>query len=176
MSFQRFYHNKRGRTSEEGQSLVEFALSLVVILLILAGILDLGRAYYMYVALEDAAGEAALYISINPSCPFGPDDEENSDPTITNAVGTVGLECHNPNNAKYRATHAGGGLVNWDDVDFSFEMPGAANTLVIGDTVAITLRYDFIPITPIITRLTDDNPITLSVTAAQLIVSEDHVN
>ena len=57
-----------GRVSqfEQGQSLVEFAVGLVVILVILCGLLDLGRAYFIYVALEDGAGEAALYLSINP--------------------------------------------------------------------------------------------------------------
>lgn len=52
---------------EKGQSILEVALVLPVILLILAGVLDLGRLYYVTVALTDAAGEGATYAAINPN-------------------------------------------------------------------------------------------------------------
>ncbi len=45
---------------ERGQSMVEMALGFVLLLIVLSGLLDVGRAFYIYVALEDAAGEAAL--------------------------------------------------------------------------------------------------------------------
>ncbi len=51
---------------EQGQSLVEFAVSLVIILILLAGIVDAGRALFTYMALRDAAQEGALYGSIDP--------------------------------------------------------------------------------------------------------------
>jgi Flp pilus assembly protein TadG len=57
----------RGKESEKGQSLVEMALVLPVVLIILAIVLDLGRLYYVTVALTDAAGEGATYAAINPS-------------------------------------------------------------------------------------------------------------
>jgi Flp pilus assembly protein TadG len=53
--------------SEKGQSLVEVAIAMPMLILILAGILDLGRAYFTYVALTDAAAEGAAYAAINPS-------------------------------------------------------------------------------------------------------------
>jgi Flp pilus assembly protein TadG len=57
----------RGRKGgESGQSLVELAISLGVILLLLAGAVDFGMAFYSYVALQDAAQEGALYGSITP--------------------------------------------------------------------------------------------------------------
>jgi Flp pilus assembly protein TadG len=52
--------------SEKGQSLVEFAISLVVILLLLAGAVELGIALFQYIQLRDAAQEGALYGSICP--------------------------------------------------------------------------------------------------------------
>lgn len=52
---------------KSGQSLVEFALLLPILLLILAGLLDLARGYYVYVALTDAAAEGAAYAAIHPS-------------------------------------------------------------------------------------------------------------
>ena len=51
---------------ESGQSLVEVAFGMVILLVLLAGVLDLGRMYFTFVALEDSVGEAALYLAINP--------------------------------------------------------------------------------------------------------------
>jgi hypothetical protein len=54
------------RFPQRGQSLVEFAISLVILLLIIAGLVDAGRALFTYMALRDAAQEGALYGSTNP--------------------------------------------------------------------------------------------------------------
>jgi Flp pilus assembly protein TadG len=52
--------------SERGQSLVELAISLTVMLLLLSGAVSFGMALFSYVAIRDAAGEGALYGSIKP--------------------------------------------------------------------------------------------------------------
>jgi hypothetical protein len=46
---------------ENGQSLIEFAASLVLLLIILAGIVDLGRAIIFNFVLENAAQEGIVY-------------------------------------------------------------------------------------------------------------------
>lgn len=51
---------------ERGQSLTEFALGLTFILILMAGTLDLGRAYFSFLSLRDAAQEGALYGSLFP--------------------------------------------------------------------------------------------------------------
>lgn len=51
---------------EKGQSLVEFAVSLVLILIILGAAVDLGRLFFYYISLRDAAQEGALYGSAYP--------------------------------------------------------------------------------------------------------------
>lgn len=56
-----------GRQGERGQSLVELAISLTVILLLLAGAVDFSIAYFSFAAMQDAAQEGALYGSINPT-------------------------------------------------------------------------------------------------------------
>ncbi|MEA3339476.1 MAG: TadE/TadG family type IV pilus assembly protein [Chloroflexota bacterium] len=56
------WHKKK----ERGQSMLEFALVLPVLLVVLAGVLDLGRLYFSYVAVTDAAGEGASYAAIHP--------------------------------------------------------------------------------------------------------------
>lgn len=52
--------------SKRGQILVEFAVSLTVFLLLLAGTVDFGIGLFHYIAMHDAAQEGALYGSINP--------------------------------------------------------------------------------------------------------------
>jgi len=47
--------------------MIEFALTLVIILILLAGLVDLGRAIFTYLALRDAAQEGASFASYNPT-------------------------------------------------------------------------------------------------------------
>ena len=44
-----------------GANLVEFALALLLLLLILGGIADLGRAFHIYIAMANGAREGARY-------------------------------------------------------------------------------------------------------------------
>jgi Flp pilus assembly protein TadG len=53
--------------SERGQSLVELSISLVLLLILLAGAVEFGMAFFQFVQLRDAAQEGALYGSMNPS-------------------------------------------------------------------------------------------------------------
>ncbi|MFL7868660.1 MAG: TadE/TadG family type IV pilus assembly protein, partial [Anaerolineales bacterium] len=53
-------------SKERGQSLVEFAISLTVIMMLLAGAVEFGIALFQFVQLRDAAQEGALYGSIHP--------------------------------------------------------------------------------------------------------------
>jgi hypothetical protein len=52
--------------NESGQSLVEMAVSLVLLLLLLSGAVEFGMAFFQFVQLRDAAQEGALYGSMNP--------------------------------------------------------------------------------------------------------------
>ncbi len=55
----------RQRT-ERGQNLVEFALTLPVLLVILVAVIDLGRCCYSYIAITNASREGARYLSRHP--------------------------------------------------------------------------------------------------------------
>jgi Flp pilus assembly protein TadG len=57
---------KQGR-AERGQSLLELAILLPVLLIILLGILDVGRLYMTMVAIHDAAAEGASYAASYPT-------------------------------------------------------------------------------------------------------------
>lgn len=148
---------RSGSKSEKGQSLVEIALVFPILLMILSGILDLGRAYFIYIALEDGAGEAALYLSINAACRYATD----------------GPQCADPNNADFRARHAGGGIVDWTNAVVNIER---TDLYGVGDPVKVQIQYEFGLLTPIIPTITGLNPITLSSEATHIILTEETVS
>ena len=68
MVLRRTWQTDEGDIREEkGQSLVELAVSLVILLLLVGGIVDLGRAFFTTMSLRDAVQEGALYGSIDPT-------------------------------------------------------------------------------------------------------------
>jgi hypothetical protein len=53
--------------SERGQSLIEVAVSLTLLLILLAGAVDLGRVFIAYMSMRDAAQEGIAYGSVYPT-------------------------------------------------------------------------------------------------------------
>ncbi len=51
---------------ERGQSMLELALSMTFILVLLAGVVDLGRAFFTYITLRDAVQEGAAFGAYAP--------------------------------------------------------------------------------------------------------------
>ncbi|MHB8587654.1 MAG: TadE family protein [Candidatus Dormibacteraceae bacterium] len=58
------------RTS--GQAMVEFAITLPILVLLVAGVLELGRGYVFAIATSDAARDAARYAAGKTSATNGP--------------------------------------------------------------------------------------------------------
>lgn len=87
----------KSRASEKGQSLVELSVSIVLMLTIVAGVVDLGRALYNFIELRDAAEEAVIYGSAFPThCDQIAERALSglNDPTgITVTVEMDGVEC-----------------------------------------------------------------------------------
>lgn len=148
---------------QKGQSLVEFSLGMIVILLVMSGLLDLGRVYFTIVALEDGVGEAALYLSIYPGCMY-----EGGDFPV-DASHPVVAECANPNNAYFRAQNAGAQEVDWSRATLTFDRP---TNYGVGDPVLVSVEYSYKLLTPIIPSIVGLNPIALGVSASQIIVTE----
>ena len=65
MSMTKSKHRQLG--SERGQSLVELAATLPILILLLVGSVDFGMAVFSYSMLRDAAQEGAFYGSFNPT-------------------------------------------------------------------------------------------------------------
>jgi Flp pilus assembly protein TadG len=60
------FRNNVPTKSERGQSLVEFGVSLVILMVLLAGLVDASRALFTFMAMREAAQEGALYGSLQP--------------------------------------------------------------------------------------------------------------
>ncbi|WP_427016404.1 TadE/TadG family type IV pilus assembly protein [Pseudarthrobacter sp. P1] len=62
------------KDSERGAAAVEFALLLPVLLLLVMGIMEFGRAYNVQISASQAAREGARYVAVNyPSIYFSAD-------------------------------------------------------------------------------------------------------
>lgn len=124
-------HSQRG---ERGQSLVELSIGFVAMIVLLAGILDFGRLYYTYLALQNSAQEGASYVCAFPSC-------------LDNTA------CADPDNGTYRAQHESEtGLVDWSLTLVSFS-PAEPKQ---GDVLTMTLTYEYHLIAPFISALAPD--------------------
>ena len=133
----------KGRRHSRGQSLVEFALALPLLILLLMGIFDLGRAVYAYNTIANAAREAVR-------------------------VGIVDQTwARRGCDADARAASVG---VNWNadpldpcrdaegEIEISFLAPTLDGTecaapVELGCYAEVTVGYDFTAATPIISNL-----------------------
>jgi Flp pilus assembly protein TadG len=65
-SRRRNIHTRAARDLQKGQGLVELAISLLILLILLNGIVDLGAMAYSYLALRDTAQEGIVFGSYDP--------------------------------------------------------------------------------------------------------------
>jgi Flp pilus assembly protein TadG len=61
-----FSCKKFQRNYERGQNIIEFALVLPLLLIILLGVLDLGRVFFGAISLTNAAREGVRYLTMHP--------------------------------------------------------------------------------------------------------------
>ncbi len=126
---------------EKGQSIVEVAVLFPVLMLLLMGVVDLGRAYYAMVALNDAAEEGAMYASIDPG---------------------------NLTEIQNRAVHASSGLITFD-VNRVSRAPSSGFTA--GEPVTVTVTYDFDIYTPIMQTFFESGSFTFRGEAVNPIIA-----
>ncbi len=111
---------------QRGQSLVEFALMLPLLLLIVVGALDLGQTYRGYVAITNAAREGARYGASHPTATA---DEvrlhASSELPADLSTVTFTIEC-----APYGSTTFSSAYC-------------ASSDRVVGDQVKVTVSADF---------------------------------
>jgi hypothetical protein len=169
---------------ERGQSLVELTLGFMILVILLSGLLDLGRVYFTFLALEDGAGEAALYAAIKPQCmckngtpPIGTGAPPLSVTCVPNPVPPPPLppDCDNPDNADFRARDSGSLLVDWTNPTIVFNCTGVCSTTGdpdLGDTIDVDITYDFELVTPIMPIIAGDHILPLTAHASQSVIGD----
>jgi len=131
------------RRDECGQSLVELAISLTLILVLLAGAVDFSIAYFSYSAMQDAAQEGALYGSINPT-------DEAGIITRVRRASTTPVD-----------------LSNEDLVDVVVTLPGEACE---GNEIKVNVIYDYPISMPFIGTYIGSQQITLNASVTDTIL------
>jgi Flp pilus assembly protein TadG len=128
--------------TQRGQSLVEMALSLTMLLMLMAGVLDIGRAYYTYLSLRDAAAEGAAYGSIHPTDTSG---------IIDRVVG-----------------ESPGGVVDWSSANVTTDIL-VKNCR--GGGIKVKVDYSYTLLTPFIGGIAGSQTLPLSATVVNTILS-----
>jgi Flp pilus assembly protein TadG len=127
---------------EKGQSLVEFALILPILLIILIGVVDLGRMYYAYIIITDAAAEGATYAAINP-----------------NDISEI------ENRARAACGDIAAGV---QSVQVTCPTCPSAES---GDTVTVSISYDYVVLTPFMDVLFEEGAVPIQSQSTEVILS-----
>jgi len=157
--------NKKKRTSKEnGQSMVELAVSIIVLLIILAGTVDLGRIAFQYITIRDSTQEAATFASIFPN---------NNEQIFARALAGVTGSGVDPSRIEVTLSYQGSvtyscqlGDACSSDVDTS-----ATNEVQVGDVIEITVTDTAYPITmPLLGTFIGSQTINLSSTIQDVVI------
>ena len=130
-----------------GQGLVEFALVFPLIVLMLFGVFDLGRAVYAYNTIGNAARQGARIAAVNQvlTSPGGDCDESRPVENPLNAHWSI-QTC-----TAASATSLG---IQASTVQVSYARPPGNTTLhctpplAVGCVASVTVTYQFSPMTP----------------------------
>jgi Flp pilus assembly protein TadG len=140
---------------------VEFALTLPILVLVVMGTVDLGRAFFATISLENAVKEGAFYGAREPECGDG-----------------TSAECGDPNNVEARV------VAELDGISVSlfeakcfvagttnFSGPGKALVdCEDGDLYHVHAQASFTPIVPLVAGLVGDS-LTLDASATSVVVA-----
>lgn len=141
---------KNSGSTQRGQSLVEFSISMVLILILLAGLVDFGRAVFTYMALRDAAQEGATYGAVNPTLTSAIEDRVFGSSTTLQGLKSPGESGTSP-------------------VTIDISIIGSACT---GNGIQVDVSYDAFPLTmPFIGSLIGSQTVGISATATDTILS-----
>jgi len=135
---------------------VELAISSIAMLILVFGVIDLGRAYFTWQSVKNSAREGAAFAERNPL-----------------AQKPHGGKCTDPDNIEYRARTEQGS----ENTDYTVtvspavhdgcEQPGDSQTIQPGATVTVRVTAPFRVLTPIVAAFTGS---TVTIGASQSVV------
>jgi Flp pilus assembly protein TadG len=114
-------------TSEKGQSMLELAVGIMILFVFLAGIIDIGRAIFHFIAMRDAAQEAAVYGAVYSShCDQIRDraySAMNNSPAIQIITTVDGMDCSEAIKLNNKVCYGKEIRVTVRDPEFPLSMP-----------------------------------------------------
>ncbi len=155
---------QKERKKESGQSMVELAVSIVVLLILLAGVVDLGRVAFYYITIRDSAQEAATFASIFPN---------NNEQIFARAL--AGITGDGVDSSRIEVTLTYQGSVTYtcelgEGCASSTDTTGS-NAVQVGDVIEITVTDSAFPITmPLLGTFIGSQTINLSSTIQDVVV------
>ncbi|MCD6401002.1 MAG: pilus assembly protein [Anaerolineales bacterium] len=132
--------SKNSKRKSSGQNLVEFALLLPFLMVVLFGVLDLGRIFYVTIGLTSAAREAARYTTLHP------DDLSNENGVF---FGTKKTAIDEAANSGVVLSSTDVDVVCDNGVDDDADSCDPAGTVVVNITTDFNLVLGFVLPTPI---------------------------
>jgi len=139
--------------TERGQSLVELAVSLLVLLYLLSGAVEFGLAFFQFVQLRDAAQEGALFGSMGP-------DETTIE---TRVRGASSSPINLADTSKVTVTIT----AKDKDSGSAIQVSGACE----GDALEVKVSYNHQIFMPFIPQLIGSNIIPLNATVTDTVLS-----
>jgi hypothetical protein len=134
----------QNKPKERGQSMVELALTITILMVLLAGTIDLGRAFFTWLALRDAAQEGASYGSFDP---------ENSTEIISRIRDNLEQVIPDP------------------DTDVTVNISKPVNAC-LGDPITVDVYYNDFPLTmPFLSTIVGDDVIPIHATINDTILA-----
>ncbi len=149
---------------ERGQSLVELAISLTVMLLLLSGAVTFGMALFSYVAMRDAAQEGALFGSFNPY----KDENGNGQYDAADTLNTAAIQ--------NRVREASNSPLNLNNTTISVDTtptgapPCEGLTGTVPNGIQVTVDYDYPIIMPYVGGIIGSQTIHLRATVTDTIL------
>lgn len=144
--------NSSNRTLQGGQSLLEFAMVLPLLLLIVLGVIEFGRAYYQYNTLSKAVREGARYMSMHAYDPIELTRAQNiaiygnregtGSPCLPGlAVGNISITPRNPDTGASRTNPPRWIRVGVTGYTFQLMFPGIVPISSFAFTPSVEMRY-----------------------------------
>ena len=144
---------------QKGQSLVELAITMTIVLTLLAGAFDLGSAFFDYIALRDAAQEGAVYGSIYRTLPA---DSTSVTPIVTR------VQQSSTSPVNFATFVADCSTTSPNGICVTFSGSGAQCT---GDQVTVTVRFHYDLTMPFIGAIIGRQTIPLQATVTNVILT-----
>jgi Flp pilus assembly protein TadG len=124
---------------DRGSTLVEFSLIAFMFIMVLLGVVEMGRMVLVYTTVANAARAGARYAIVHGGDRTGSGVNGPSGPGSTTQIQTV------------VQNFASAGLVNVSNLNVNVTYPNGANTA--GSPVSVTVSYTYDPLIPFFSTL-----------------------